>query len=328
MKSKGGSSKPEHSKADIDLKQKVLQQKFAAQRRQQMLELQANESPKRAEANQPSPEPISSSNATITRPKRPTRRENRMSRAARRVQAKLEKAAVKAKVKVAKKAQGKLEEDSRSILDLDLLNGLPSNEVTSSASNTESDADQRDKPDNGTNEMDFPRKSGARAQKNSTATADSKEKVTLNKPITTEQKAKIGKDNSKQKKQVPQQPEAISEKDSSSEKEGKGALAKRPTSSSSKSTTRGSVAGEGVGSAESGKSVRRVVDRKIDEVGKSRKASTKISDITGFDSLQGAIGRKAARQQVAIEKADATRLKILRMNAVIPCREMLTRVSA
>jgi len=45
---------------------------------------------------------------------------------------------------------------------------------------------------------------------------------------------------------------------------------------------------------------------------KSQLSGTPLSDLAGFDSLQGALGRKGAKLKTAIEKADATQLEILR----------------
>ena len=53
-------------------------------------------------------------------------------------------------------------------------------------------------------------------------------------------------------------------------------------------------------------------EKKTDGSSKSRKSSTKIPDVAGFDSLQGALRGKASKMQTSIEKADATKLSILR----------------
>lgn len=45
---------------------------------------------------------------------------------------------------------------------------------------------------------------------------------------------------------------------------------------------------------------------------RTKKSGTRMSDVVGFDSLQGALGRKGAKLRPAIERADATQLELLR----------------
>jgi len=56
----------------------------------------------------------------------------------------------------------------------------------------------------------------------------------------------------------------------------------------------------------------KMVDREKDVLSRSKEIGTRMSDVAGFDSLQGALGRKAAKLKAGIEKADATQLEILR----------------
>lgn len=57
---------------------------------------------------------------------------------------------------------------------------------------------------------------------------------------------------------------------------------------------------------------RKAAKRKSVALSKSKLSGTPVSDVAGFDSLQGALGRKGAKSKTAIERADATQLEILR----------------
>lgn len=55
-----------------------------------------------------------------------------------------------------------------------------------------------------------------------------------------------------------------------------------------------------------------IANKKKVVLSRSMKSGTQLSGVAGFDSLQGALGRKGTKPKTSIEKADATHLEILR----------------
>lgn len=247
------------------------------------------------------------------------KRERRQIRATRRLQAKGQRTAAQFNFKLARKEQSELDKTNQdSLLGRDHLVPLRSDETSKDTVGFGSDAivnktvtDSRDEA-NSLNGLDSLVRRVAERRPVSTTT--STEETPQSKPTEPEQEANKSIDTPKQKKNADLLPIESSDDKSLSEKDRKEKLVKKLAPLVRKHSIK-----DKVGTPKS--------SRKGDKSGKTPKSSAKISDVTGFASLQGALGRKAGKTQTVIERADATKLKILRRIIPMDLRIMLTNSS-
>ena len=276
---KGRSSKLEQRLEATEAKQKTLQQKFATQRRKQLLELHASESSKasREDKTLPVPAPDHPPDVSKSQRKQGTRREKRASRAATRALSKMQKIRPRIKGKSGKgEARGSRKNKEQLLSKSDPLSPVV-------------------RKVEGSGGIPVPLiKYGASESK----------------PSEFYEKAEKSSNTAKQKKSADSQPTEGSNRSLQDEADKKTKLTEKLTplvrkrASEMKSPFRTTM---------SGSPISEIADeKKIDGSSKSRKSSAKISDVAGFDSLRNAMGRKASKTQTIIEKADATKLNILR----------------
>ncbi|KAL6719620.1 hypothetical protein ACLMJK_001541 [Lecanora helva] len=289
-------SQPEGRNDDTQAKQKLLQQKFATKRREQMLKHLKTEDQKASQAvrNLPTYKNKQEQNAKNALPKKGGNLTKRPNRATRRAQEKLQMAAAKAGRKTGSHSPEELDEEGvESLLGKDLLTPLA---------------------DNGTNEASPDTKPGTMQEEASVNPGEAKSEKTLDtsnetakgtnkspthkssshsEPTAVEEKPKKGGGTSKEKKPARAKQSA---EQALLEKKRKEELAKKLAPSCRKHPVE--------------LKVRKFASDKTSTMNEPNKSSAKISDVTGFRSLQNALGQKGLQSKTVIERADAAVLNI------------------
>lgn len=337
------------SKIDGDVDRESLQQKFAAQRRKDLLGLQAEQSSKEVDGHQKTLEQTLHSNAPSITPPKARKIKSPTSKSTRRIRKMADKeAAKKAKLKAAAAKRSSSQSDrAKTQTDTAVTKSTASSNDGSETMQAEATSKemQHGKIDDSIDESTPKHMPDIPSSTVTTGVHLPNDSIREVKPASSSSsvpsKGHKAKGTSKKVTKADSKASKLGSIKSPSELERKADLAKKlrkhvvgdaSTDVDPDNEVPGNVhfqpgSGEKVGLDASKRLGQQKSGNKGTAPSSRRKKNVSISDVVGFNSIKGAIGKKAGKADPTIETADTTTLEIQRKTALLTLCTLLTRRS-